>query len=261
VARARKLAAVPDLERELDNLFGLPLGEFTPARNDLAKRLKAAGDAEQAENVRRLAKPTVPAWAVNQLARDEKAKVRRLLDAGEKMRAAHERALSDRAGEDFRKATEAERRLVQELTDDARALLEDAGASASDQVIKRISETLRAASTDEEARDLLETGRLTKELEPAGFGALAGVSFTAQPRQRPSGGTSRESRARLQRELRDLRARAQQAQRDAVRAVNDARHAREEAEKAAREAEERQEVAEELTRELEELEERARSTR
>ena len=260
MARARKLAAVPDLERELDDLFGLPLGEFTPARNDLAKRLKAAGETEQAENVRRLAKPSVPAWAVNQLARHETAKVRRLLDAGEKMRAAHERALSDRAGEDFRKATEAERRLVQELTDDARTLLEEAGNPASDQVIKRVSETLRAASTDDEARELLEAGRLTKELEPAGFGALAGVSFTAQPRQRPSG-TPRESRARLQRELRDLRARAQQAQREAVRAVNDARNAREAAEQATREAEEKQEVAEELARELEELEARARPSR
>ena len=85
--RARKLAAVPDLERELDDLFGLPAGEFTAARNDLAKRLKAAGETEQAENVRGLAKPTVPAWAVNQLARAEKSKVRRLLEAGEKMRA------------------------------------------------------------------------------------------------------------------------------------------------------------------------------
>jgi DNA repair exonuclease SbcCD ATPase subunit len=258
VARARKLAAVPDLERELDDLFGLPAGEFTAARNDLAKRLKAAGESEQAENVRSLAKPTVPAWAVNQLARTEKSKVRRLLEAGEKMRAAHERALSDRAGEDFRKATETERALVQELTDDARALLEDAGNPASDQVVKRISETLRAASTDEEARELLEVGRLTKELEPAGFGALAGVPFSAQPRARSSAAPAREERARLQRELRELRKRAQEAQRDAVRATNDARHAQEAAAKATQEAEEKQEVAEGLARELDELESRVK---
>jgi DNA repair exonuclease SbcCD ATPase subunit len=258
VPRARKLAAVPDLERELDDLFGLPAGEFTAARNDLAKRLKAAGEAEQAENVRSLAKPTVPAWAVNQLARAEKSKVRRLLDAGEKMRAAHERALSDRAGEDFRKATETERALVQELTDDARRLLEDAGNPASDQVVKRISETLRAASTDEEARELLEAGRLTKELEPAGFGALAGVPFSAQPRAPSSATPARQDRARLQRELRELRKRAQEAQRDAVRATNDARQAQEAAAKATQDAEEKQEAAQELADELEELEARAK---
>jgi DNA repair exonuclease SbcCD ATPase subunit len=258
VPRARKLAAVPDLERELDDLFGLPAGEFTAARNDLAKRLKAAGETEQAENVRGLAKPTVPAWAVNQLARAEKSKVRRLLEAGEKMRAAHERALSDRAGEDFRKATETERALVQELTDDARGLLEGAGNPASDQVVKRISETLRAASTDEEARELLEAGRLTKELEPAGFGALAGVPFSAQPRAPSSAAPARQDRARLQRELRELRKRAQEAQRDAVRATNDARHAQEAAAKATRDAEEKQEAAQELAQELEELEARAK---
>jgi hypothetical protein len=261
VPRARKLAAVPDLERELDDLFGLPPGEFTAARNELARRLKAAGETEQAENVRHLAKPTVAAWAVNQLARTEKSKVRRLLDAGEKMRAAHERSLSDRAGDDFRKATAAERELVQELTDDARALLEESGNPASDQVLKRVSETLRAASTDDEARELLEAGRLTKEIAPVGFGALAAVPFTAQPRERPSGTSTREERARLQRQLRDLRARAQQAQRDAVRATNDARHAQEVANKATSEAEEKQEIAAELAQELEELEARARPNR
>ena len=261
MARARKLAAVPDLERELEELFGLPPGDFTAARNDLTKRLKAAGETEEAENVRRLPKPTVPAWAVNQLARREKAAVRRLLEAGAKMRTAHEKALSDRAGEDFRKATAAERELVQTLTDRARALLEEAGNPASDQVVKRISETLRAASTDDEARELLESGRLTKELEPSGFGALSGMSFTARPRARPSGAAPRESRARLQRELRELRSRAQQAQRDAVRAANDARRAQEEAEKATREAEEKQEVAADLQEQLEELEARAKPAR
>ena len=39
----RPLAAVPDLEQELDGLYALPLEEFTKARNDLAARLKQAG--------------------------------------------------------------------------------------------------------------------------------------------------------------------------------------------------------------------------
>ena len=56
---------------EIDQLFALPLDEFTAARNELARRLKQDGDAEAAEGVRGLAKPTVAAWAVNQLARRE----------------------------------------------------------------------------------------------------------------------------------------------------------------------------------------------
>jgi hypothetical protein len=38
----RPLAAVPDLDAELDALYSLPLEEFTKARNDLASRLKKA---------------------------------------------------------------------------------------------------------------------------------------------------------------------------------------------------------------------------
>ena len=79
------------LEREIDRLFELPLDEFTPARNELARRLKGEGDKEAAEHVQALAKPSVPAWAINQLARQEKAKVKALLDAGTKLRKAQEK--------------------------------------------------------------------------------------------------------------------------------------------------------------------------
>jgi hypothetical protein len=260
VARARKLAAVPDLERELDELFELPPSDFIPARNEIVKRLRAAGETEQAEDVKRLSKPTVAAWAVNQLARHAEPEVRRLLDAGTKMRKAHERALTERAGEDFRKATAAERELVQALSDRARTILRDAGHPPSDQVLKRIADTLRAASTDDTARELLERGRLTKELEPSGFGSLSTVPFTPRPTARRSATSKREERSRLQRELRDLRARVQQAQREAVRAANEARHAREAAETASVEAEEKRQVATELADQLQELESRADSS-
>jgi hypothetical protein len=261
VARARKLAAVPDLERELDELFGLPLGEFTTARNELVKRLRAAGEKEQAEEVRRLSKPSVAAWAVNQLARTDKRDVKRLLDAGANMRKVHERALAERAGEEFRKATAAERELVRTLGERARTILQEAGHPPSDQVLKRISETLRAASTDDDARELLERGRLTKEIEPTGFGSLSAVPLTPRPVARTAARPKREERSRLQRELRELRASLQQAQREAVRAANDARQARELAEKASVEAEERQEVAADLAEQLEELESSVRECR
>ncbi|MDQ3824053.1 MAG: hypothetical protein M3321_12520, partial [Actinomycetota bacterium] len=76
------LALVPDLEQELDDLYGRPLAEFTAARNDLAKRLKKAGQADEAARVGALGKPTVSAWAVNQLARRQADRVSELLDAG-----------------------------------------------------------------------------------------------------------------------------------------------------------------------------------
>jgi hypothetical protein len=57
--------------REPDDLYALPLEEFTAARNELARSLKAAGDADEAARVKKLKKPPVSAWAVNQLARDD----------------------------------------------------------------------------------------------------------------------------------------------------------------------------------------------
>ena len=44
----------------IDELYQLPLEEFTPARNALAKEL---GDGD----IKKLEKPNVAAWAVNQL--------------------------------------------------------------------------------------------------------------------------------------------------------------------------------------------------
>src|SRR3954452_25543843 len=78
---------------EIDQLFALPLDEFTAARNELAKRLKQEGDAETAETVRAMTKPSVAAWAVNQLARREPEAVRSLLNLGSRLRSAQERSL------------------------------------------------------------------------------------------------------------------------------------------------------------------------
>ncbi|MFL5711221.1 MAG: hypothetical protein ACJ77W_04985, partial [Chloroflexota bacterium] len=75
------LAAVPDLDRELDELYGKPLEDFTKARNDLAARLKRAHQAEAADAIRALKKPSLAAWSANQLARREPELVRELLDA------------------------------------------------------------------------------------------------------------------------------------------------------------------------------------
>src|SRR5256885_1710261 len=52
-----------------DELYGLPLRDFTKARDDHARRLRKEGRREVADAVKALRKPTLPAWALNQLAR------------------------------------------------------------------------------------------------------------------------------------------------------------------------------------------------
>src|SRR5437868_1681168 len=121
------LAAVPNLEHELDELYALPLDEFTKARNDLAARLKKAHQAELADAVRGLKKPSTIAWAANRLARDEPKQVDALLQAAEALRDAQQRALGGNAtADEVNDAAAAERDAVRALLASARSLLSSA---------------------------------------------------------------------------------------------------------------------------------------
>lgn len=157
-------------EREIDRLYGLPLQEFTQERNELAKRLRSEGDREGAEEVRRLPKPTVPVWLVNQLARTNEVPMRALLRSGDKLREAQRTVLDGGGADALRDAQREERDVIERLTAQARTLMPKASSSA----LERVSETLRAAAVgDDETRELLKRGRLAEELALSGFGALA----------------------------------------------------------------------------------------
>jgi hypothetical protein len=82
------------LEREIDQLYQLPPGEFTAARNALAKR---AGNG--AASVRALAKPSIAAWAINQLYWQRRDTWDALIAAAEEARRAHKSVLSGRAAD------------------------------------------------------------------------------------------------------------------------------------------------------------------
>ena len=73
---------------EVDRLYALPLEEFTAARNNLAAALKKEGKAEEADEVKNLRKPSISAWAVNQLARKERMQVRSLVTSADRLRKA-----------------------------------------------------------------------------------------------------------------------------------------------------------------------------
>ncbi len=52
-----------------EELYGLPLAEFVAERDALARSLKKAGEAVEAERVKGMRKPSVAAWVVNQAVR------------------------------------------------------------------------------------------------------------------------------------------------------------------------------------------------
>jgi hypothetical protein len=209
----KPLAVVPELEAELDNLYAALPADFTRARNDLAQRLKQAGQVEAAAGVKQLRKPTVPLWAVNQLARQHPDDVRALLDAGERLRAAQQEALRGESQE-LRAATAEERRILHGLTQRAAELLRETGHSAD---TKRIADTLRAAAVDESGRELLQRGRLSEELEASGFGGFAGMEIPSRskPEEKPP---SPAAQRRREEQLRKLGERVTKAKSDATKA-------------------------------------------
>lgn len=211
--------------RELDELYGLPLEEFTAARNELAQRLQKLGDPSAAD-VRRLAKPTLPVWAINQLARREPLAVRRLLAAGVALRKAQERALRPGGAASLGKAQAELRDVVRRLTDGARGVLADAGRPATAATLDRIAASLSAGATDEVARAALKVGRLEAELEALGFEALAGMELPPPAPARAARDEQAQRERELRTRLRELEREARQAEQEAERAEADARNKR-----------------------------------
>src|SRR5437899_2866053 len=70
----------------VDTLYAVPLAEFTRRRNELAARLGQAGRREEAAAVRRLRRPSVPVWAINALAVEER-RAQQALEARRQARA------------------------------------------------------------------------------------------------------------------------------------------------------------------------------
>jgi hypothetical protein len=182
-----RLAVVPELDAELDRLYGLQLEEFTAVRNELATRLRKAGQAEAAERVRALRKPSVAVWAVNQLARRHPDDVQAHLASGERLREAQGAALRGGDSDTVRAATAAERESVRKLTRSAGQLLVDEGRAATQATLERVAATLRAAAVDPTAAALLAAGRLPDEVEASGFAALAALAPPPGKRPRAAG--------------------------------------------------------------------------
>src|SRR4051812_4272509 len=136
-------------EDPVAELYGLPLNDFVSGRDALARELRRAGEKEHAAEVARLKRPSVAAWAVNQLARRNLKELDLLLDAGHRLRTGQEEALKGGDRGKFEAARGDHERAVRELTAAARELLGGERGTASDQMLASIERTLRYASIDE----------------------------------------------------------------------------------------------------------------
>jgi hypothetical protein len=170
----------------IDRLYGLALEEFIPARDALSKELRDSGRRGEATAVKKLTKPTVAAWAVNQAVRSQPRAARQLWEAGDALAAAQEAVLSGKgSGAGLREAAERERLALDPLVDAARGLLTSSGGDLSETTIDRVRSTLQAAAIDADAREDVAAGRVVRERAPRGlFGGEAAAAA-------PSGGAAR----------------------------------------------------------------------
>jgi hypothetical protein len=231
-------------ERDLDRLYGLPREEFTSARNALVRELRTAGRKDDAEEVGALKKPSVSAWAVNQLARQHPREVAELVKAGDALRKAQRDVLAGKTGADVRAESRTQHDLADELVGTARKLLEEAGTKATQTTAQKISGTLRAASSDPAAAKLLRKGRLSEDVESVGFGPLLHVAPQRKGRSRPTRDRAKERAAAQKKRKREAVAQARQE-------ASAARKAADQAEREAKRARERAEAAERRVASLE----------
>ncbi len=225
-----------ELENALDALFKLPLAEFTNARNVLAARLKKSGQGNEANRVKALAKPSISAWAVNQLYWNHRAAFDQLIASGERFHKAQSSRLAGKLA-DMRTALDARREALTQLSDLAASLLQEAGHNPAPDTIHRITTTLEAMSASRS--DAPRPGCLTHDVDPPGFESLAAFTpaagkpkrkddptrFTAAPKSTSAvTNTRRKIGADDNREPRKTKiAAAKVSLQDAKRSLNEAR--------------------------------------
>jgi hypothetical protein len=238
------------------DLYALPLDEFTRARDELARRLRKEGRRDEADAVKALRKPTIAAWALNQLARQRKEDVTRLLEAGEQLRAAQEDLLGGGGRSELDAASARERELVGALARDAAAIAAEAGAGSSGALVEKLRATLHAAAADEDLARRLASGRVLRETEAVGvFGVPAEGAPPTRPR-RAGAKTKRPAREvrELERRLKAARAEERDARRRKDTTERATERAREQAERAAKRLDAARRDEEEATVALEEAE-------
>lgn len=151
---------------------------FITARDALVARLRDEGRSAEAASVKALRKPTVVAWALDQLVVRDADGLQALLDAGAEVRAAQQAALSSKRGaaDRLRAAGAARRAAVADLAAVSIAALEEAGRGAGAHV-DAIVQALEMCSIDPAAGAALAAGTLERPpVAGAGFGDVFGLT-------------------------------------------------------------------------------------
>src|SRR3954470_2376338 len=154
-----------ELEGAARELYALPPGEFTAARNAKAKAAKQDGHKELAAQIKLLPKPSAAAWLVNMLALHSPDAVDAVVRLGRELSEAQEqldpRRLQQLGGQ--------RRQLLAEVAEQARALAEQLRNPVGAAAVAEAEQTLHAAMADPRAAAAVASGLLTDSLSSNGI--------------------------------------------------------------------------------------------
>lgn len=149
-----------------DDLYALPLADFTPARDALVKEHKA--DKALAAGIRGLRKASVAAWVVNLLVRRDPDQVDQVLAVGEALRDAQDNLDATQ----LREFTKQRRQLTASVTTAARRMAREEGVRTTESVAEQVEATLTAAMLEPDAARAVRSGLLVTSLSATGLGDL-----------------------------------------------------------------------------------------
>ncbi len=202
---------------DITNLYRGPLESFVARRTALVQQLRSS-EADAAVVVGKLRKPSVSAWAIDQVAAENPDLTAELLAAGADAREAQQEVAGGaRDSEALLVASARVREGVEAAVRAATTVLELGGHATGEETARRIRTTLQAAITGgPDERVALWRGTLDRDLESTGFGAPEGLqndvpelaAVLAPLRRLPSRrrGRSTSDRTRQPRDIAALRA-------------------------------------------------------
>jgi hypothetical protein len=162
-----------------DELVDIPPEEFVAARTQLAARLKSEGHAAEAAQVKKLRKPSVRQWLVDQVRRHHTAEVDALRAASSDVAQAQEDAITGGDRDALRDATAKRRDAV------------GAVGRAVDEIFARYG---RPATHREEVLAAVESA-VTEEVASGTFGVRDDLEVPDRPKREPRIDRAAERRA------------------------------------------------------------------
>lgn len=173
------MSASPDEETAqllslAERLYGLPLPDFTPSRDELVKRHKGT---PLAARLKALRKPATAAWVVDLLVRHETEQVEQVLAVGAALREAQ----TSMSAEELRSLTKQRRQLTAAVTTTARGLAREHGLKVTAAVADQVEATLTAAMVDAGCGVAVRSGLLVAPLASTGVDEVDVAAAVAVP--------------------------------------------------------------------------------